>query len=319
VKSYVCLLALMGLISSSASAQDPTPNEIIVTAQRSGAPMWSIDTPQGAIVLVGEIRSAPKATPWFPDRLEEATAAADRVILGLRPKVSPGDVFRIIFAGGKITKLPKGTTAADYLDPVQEQRLAALEVKYEQDYACSSFLITAFDLLARRLGFNRDTGKDASDVVEKAARRAKVPAEPVGTIRGKDMLDSLAEADPRVHLPCLDAAMTATEIGPELVEKRGADWRAFDVPGVMANPLEQALGQCWPWADADVGGTLRGQWLAAIGRAAQESGVTLAVAPLRVLAEDQGLLDQLEAQGFDIRGPVWRSESPPNLADEESR
>lgn len=294
-------------LASPVLAEDQTStNEIIVTAQRSGAPMWTIDTAQGAIVLVGELRAVPKATPWFPDRLEEATAAADRVILGLKPKVSPGDIFRIIFAGGKITKLPKDTTATDYLDPVQAQRLAALETKYDQDYARSSFLITAFDLLARRLGFNRDTGKDASDVVEKAARRAKVPAEPVGTIRGKDMLDSLAEAEPQSHLPCLDAAMTATEIGPDLVEKRGADWRAFDVPAVMANPLEQALGQCWPWADQQVGGELRGQWLAAIDRAAQEPGVTLAVAPLRVLAEDQGVLDQLEARGFEIRGPVWR-------------
>lgn len=313
-----CSLAIALAAVAPAFAQD-TPNEIIVTAQRSGAPMWTIDTPKGAIVLVGEIRSVPKATPWFPDRLEEATAGADRVILGLKPKVSPGDIFRIIFAGGKITKLPRDTTAADYLDPVQAERLAALEAKYDQDYARSSFLITAFDLLARRLGFSRDTGKDASDVVEKAARKAKVPAEPVGTIRGKDMLDSLAEAEPRSHLPCLDAAMTATEIGPELVEKRGADWRAFDVPAVMANPLEQALGQCWPWADQSVGGELRGQWLAAIDRAAQESGVTLAVAPLRVLAEDQGVLDQLEAKGFDIRGPVWRRTDPAPVQDAAAR
>jgi hypothetical protein len=27
-----------------------------------------------------------------------------------------------------------------------------------------------------------------------------------------------------------------------------------------------------------------------------------------VLAEDQGVLDQLEAKGFEIRGPVWRSD-----------
>ena len=60
-----------------------------------------------------------------------------------------------------------------------------------------------------------------------------------------------------------------------------------------------------------VGGELRGQWLAAIDRAAQESGVTLAVAPLRVLADGQGVLDQLEAKGFDIRGPVWRRDDAP--------
>lgn len=303
-----CALAFV----TPAMAQDEAAtNEIIVTAQRSGAPMWTIDTPRGAIVLVGELRAVPKSTPWFPDRLEQATAGADRVILGLKPKVSPGDVFRIIFAGGKITRLPKGTAATDYLAPQQVQRLAALEAKYKQDYARSSFLITAFDLLARRLGFSRDTGKDASDVVEKAARRAKVPAEPVGTIRGEDMLDSLAEAPPQAHLACLDAAMTATETGPDLIAQRGADWRAYDVPAVMANPLEQALGQCWPWADQSVGGELRGQWLAAIERAALESGVTLAVAPLRVLAEEGGVLDQLEEQGFEVRGPMWRNDDAP--------
>jgi hypothetical protein len=34
--------------------------------------------------------------------------------------------------------------------------------------------------------------------------------------------------------------------------------------------------------------------------------VTLAVVPLRVLAEEDDVLDQLEASGFAIGGPVWR-------------
>ncbi len=60
--------------------------------------------------------------------------------------------------------------------------------------------MTGFDLLAKRLGFNKDTGKDVSDIVRKAARRADVPAEPVGTIRGEDMLDNLSE--PRRKRTC---------------------------------------------------------------------------------------------------------------------
>jgi uncharacterized protein YbaP (TraB family) len=294
-------------MASGASAQDSAPqNEIVVTAQLSGAPMWTIDTPRGTIVLVGELVAVPKSTPWFPDRLEAATAEAQRVILGIQPKVSPGDILRIIFAGGKITKLPKGTVAADYLDAAQRGHLAALEARYEQDYSRKSFLMTAFDLLTRRLGFNRDTGKDAGDVVRKAARRAGVPAEPVGTVRGEDLLDSLSEAPPASHLPCLDAAIEATEQGPELVERRGADWRAFDVPAVMANPLEVALGRCWPWTDPQVAAELRGQWTDAIDRAAAAEGVTLAVVSLRVLAEEDGVLDRLVARGFEVEGPAWR-------------
>jgi uncharacterized protein YbaP (TraB family) len=307
LKGAAILLAAALAAASPAAAQDgEADNAIVVTAQRSGAPMWTIDTPRGTIVLVGEIVAVPESTPWFPDRLEAATESAQRVILGTRPKVSPGDILRILFAGGKITKLPKGTVAAHYLDDAQRQRLAALEARYDEDYSDRSLLITAFDLLTRRLRFTRDTGKDATDVVKKAADRADVPAEPVGTVRGEDMLDSLSEAPPASHVPCLDAAMTATEQGPDLIARRGADWRAFDVRAVMVNPLEVALGRCWPWTDREVAAELRGQWTDAIDRAAGAEGVTLAVVPLRMLAEEDGVLDRLVARGFEVSGPAWR-------------
>ncbi|MEL1252075.1 TraB/GumN family protein [Aurantiacibacter gilvus] len=304
-RSLLLFVALL-LAPPAATQEGGEPNAIVVTAQRSGAPMWTIDTPTGTVILVGEIVAVPEATPWQPDRLEEATAEASRVILGFRSRVSPGDVLRLIFAGGSITRLPDDTVASDYLAPGQLARLAALEAEYDQDYARKSFLITAYDLLSRRLRFTRDTGRDASDVVRRAARRADVPADPVGSVRGEDMLDNLAEADPRDHLPCLEAAMTATEIGPELIEQRGADWRAYDVPAVMANPLEVALGRCWPWADDELGADLREHWVGAIENATGESGVTLAVVPLRLLAEPDGVLDSLQAGGHLISGPAWR-------------
>lgn len=309
------LAAMLGLaapLAAPLAAQEPqepaatSTNAIIVTAQRSGAPMWTIETPQGAVILVGELRNVPKSTPWQPERLQEATAEASRVILGLQPKISPGDILRLIFKGGKFTKLPGKTTASDYLNAGQLARLAALEEEYDKDFARKSFLMTSFDFLTRRLRFNKNTADDAGDVVKKAASRAKVPTTRAGQVRGKDMLDSLADAEPQSHIPCLEAAMTAAEIGPDLVEQRGADWRAFRIPEVMGNPLEIALGQCWPWADPDVGNELRSVWIEQITAATSAQGVTLAVVPLRVLAEQDGVLDQLEAAGFPIGGPLWR-------------
>ena len=100
--------------------------------------------------------------------------------------------------------------------------------------------------------------------------------------------------------------MTAAETGTGIIAQRGADWRASDIPAVMANPLEIALGRCWPWADQEMGSELRGQWVAAITRASEADGVTLAAVPLRVLAEQDGVLDQLAASGMDIAGPEWR-------------
>ncbi len=268
--------------------------------------MWTIETASGTVILVGEIRAVPKSTPWQPDRLEDATEQASRAIIRSRPKFSPGDVLRVLFRGGRFTKLPDDTVASDYLSAEQRARLAALEARYDIDYDRRSFFISAFDLLARRLDFDDDTTKDATEVVRKAAKRADVPILRPERFRGEDLLDDLAAADPASHIPCLEAAMTATEAGDSIIEARGNDWRKFDVPAVMSNPLEVALGRCWPWADDDLGNEIREQWTGMIAQAAEETGVTVAVVPLMVLAEPEGVLDQLEARGLPISGPEWR-------------
>lgn len=303
---------LLALTTASADAGEPASSaeasdDIVVIARRSGAPMWTIATSAGTVILVGEIAAVPKATPWRPERLEGATERAQHVILGTKAKVSPGDVLRLIFKGGGLTKLPKDRVASDYLDASQMERLRALEVRFDQDYARRNFLMTAFDLLSKRLAFNRETSDDASDVVRKAARHVKVPTQPVGEVRGEDMLDNLFAAAPETHIACLDAAMAATEAGTDIVTARGQAWTEFDVPAVLANPLEEALGRCWPWTNDGFGPAIRQQWVGAIRDAAIKPGVTLAVVPLRVLAEPDGVLDELESQGIRIVGPTWRA------------
>lgn len=298
------LAGIPDAMAQEAGAQ--VENEIVVSARRSGAPMWTIDTGNGVIILVGDLIKVPKATPWRPERLQGATEGADRVILGTKAKISVGDVFRLLFSGGKLTKLPKGKVASDYLDPALLRRLDALGERYRKDYSRDNFLVTAFDLLSNRLRFDKKTTDEASEVVRKAADQADIPKRPVGEIRGRDMIDNLFESDPQTHIPCLRAAIAAVEAGPEIVEERGRSWTGFDIPAVMENPLEAALGQCWPWNGDGFGSELRQQWVTAVREAAPQPGVTLGVVPLRVLAERGGVLDQLRARGFEIKGPAWR-------------
>ena len=198
------------------------------------------------------------------------------------------------------------TVASEYLTADQWARLDALGTAHEEDYARQSFLMTSFQMLRKELRFNRDTADEPSDVVSKAADKADVPTTRAATLRGEDIIDNLADAPPAAHIPCLNAAMDAVEAGPDIVEKRAADWRRYDIPSVMANPLESALGQCWPWADETLGSELRTIWVDTIAEVAADKGTTLAVVPLRVLAESGGVLDQLDARGFDIAGPEWK-------------
>ena len=313
MKKLLTSLSMLALFATPLAAQGAPPesdnapdNAIVVTAQRSGAPMWIVETPTGTVILVGEIRAIPKTTPWEPARLEEATRAADRVILGARPKVSPGDIFRLMFSGGKLTKLPDKTVASEYLSPGQWARLQALGTAHDEDYSRKSFLVTSFGMLREELRFNRDTARDASDVVKDAAEKADIAITRAATLRGEDVIDNLFEAPPQAHIPCLVAAMDAVEAGPGIVEERATNWRRFKIPAVMNNPLESALGQCWPWADETLGSELRTIWVDRIAEASAAKGTTLAVVPLRVLAEGGGVLDQLDARGFDIAGPPWK-------------
>jgi hypothetical protein len=176
------------------------------------------------------------------------------------------------------------------------------------DWRTSSFFLLGINLMNDHAGFSGRRGRDAEDAVREAARRDRIEGQSVGFVRGDEIVDNLITQSPEVYRPCIGAAVAAAEVGPESFNQRATDWRARRVPEVMANPLDIALGQCWPWGDPEIGPQLRGQWLTALSAAVEQPGVTLAVAPLRLLAEPGGVLDGLEADGFDIIGPEWRGE-----------
>jgi len=304
--ALICAPLFAGVPARAQVATEGGDEDIVVTARLSGAPMWTIQTDHGVIVLVGDLVKVPKATPWRPERLQGAAARSQRVILGVKVSVSVGDIFRMLFRMRKLTRLPKDKTAADYLDPALLARLAQLEQRYGQDYSQRNFLMTAYDLLSKRLDFDHDVTDEASEIVRKAAAKADVPSRPVGVMHGDDMLDNLFAAEPQSHIPCVEAAIGAVEAGPGIIAERGRAWSQFEIPAVMKNPLEIALGRCWPWNGDGFGAELRQQWVDAIGDASSQQGVTLAVVPLRVLAEDGGVLDMLQRRGLAVKGPAWR-------------
>lgn len=280
--------------------------DVVVTARRSGAPMWEVTRGESTVLLVGEILGVPSATPWRPDALEAATLRADRVFSGMRVQASFSDLFRVIWRSRTLSRLPGEKTSADYLSPEWQARLDALEAQYGQDYSRKSFLMASGDLLSDRLRFNRDTAENAGDVVKRAARRGHIRVQAVDVGRGDELIENLLTAEPETLVPCMQAAIAATEAGPDALIARGQAWTKFQVPAVLASPLQQALGVCWPWGDPSLGPQLKAEWVKAVTSGLAEPGVTMAVAPLIVLAEPGGVLDQLEAQGLEVVGPDWK-------------
>lgn len=312
---FATILALLIVLVSgslsvpiSAAGQDSPSDEqqaadIVVTARKASAPIWTITRDNSTLIIVGEIRAIPDATPWRPESLEAAVARSNRVLLPLTADVSIGDVLRLIFKGKALMRLPKETTAATYLPADQAARLIAID----KDYAKQSFFFTTFQLLTDKLKFRRNTGREVRNIVRSAADRAHIVATPVGRLRGKDLIDDLMTIDPATQVPCIIAAMDAVDAGPDGLVDRGKAWTQRQVPAVMASPLERALGLCWPWGDPELGPDLRARWIAAIDQSLSQPGVTMAVVPLQVLAERDGVLDALERRSVAIVGPAWKT------------
>ena len=315
-KSRLIGFAVLSMIVMStpmlAHAQTPddsvdTVDEIVVEARRSGAPIWEVTRDGATVLLVGEINGVPEATPWSASALEAATARSRRVMSGIGVQGSFRDLLRVMWRMRTLATLPGNTTSADYLEPQWQARLDAIETRVDEDYSRESFLFAAGNLLRDGAGYGRDTADDAGDVVRRAARKARVPVRSVeAETRGDKLVDDLLTAPPASRLPCIYAAIEAAEAGPEAVLARGRAWTRFEVTEVMKSPVQKALAVCWPWGDPELGPQLKTAWTSAIEEALTQTGVTMAVAPLGLLAESGGVLDRLESQGAVIEGPEWK-------------
>lgn len=283
-------------------------DEVVVLARRSGAPMWTVTRGDTTLILVGAITSIPRDLSWRPDDLEAAAARSDLILFPQQGRASMADILRVIWRARTIAMMPRGHTTADYLTPEYQARLETLMAdERNQDWRTRSLLFVGFDLMQDKAGYMRGrTGDDAMDVIRRAARRADVTVRPVGTVRGDELIDSLITAPQSAHVPCVEAAIAAAEQGPDAARERAEDWRALQVAAVVASPIDRALNQCWPWGDPEIAPQLRQQWAAAIETAMISPGVTMGVAPIRLLADEGGVLDGLEARGFEVVGPAWK-------------
>lgn len=284
-----------------------TVEDIVVTARRAGAPMWTVERDGSTVILVGAVAGVPRDYAWRPEALEAATRRSQRILYPTEGRASFSDILRLLWRIRTIARLPRGQTTADVLPPELQARLERVMADERSDaWRTQSLVGLGFDL-TEKAGLERG-GRGAVDAVRRAARQARVDGAPVGFVRGDEMIESLISAPPQTYVDCIAASVAAAEIGPDGAAARLDAWRSLRVPEVIAAPLDQALNLCWPSGDPEIAPELRRQWTEAVQSALAEPGVTLAVAPLRLLAEPGGVLDQLDAAGLDPAGPPWKAD-----------
>lgn len=305
MKTLLTSLLLASVIASSAHAevaQEPqSVEDIVVTARRIEAPMWEVRRGDSVLILVGSIDGLPRDMEWRTEALISAVERADRVLFPVEGRASLADVGRLIWRIRTLTRLPNGRTSADYLPPELEARVERLT---GEGPSRKSMLMLSGDLM--EIGGYEGRGRPVSGLVRQATRANRTPAEPVGVFRGDEIIDKVLTTPPERYLSCIDAAATAAEAGPDAGARRAEDWRMRRVPAVLASALEQATTACSYWSVMAYADDLRRIWNDAVDKSLADDGVTVAIAPLRLLAEPNGVLDRLEGDGLEVQGPEWR-------------
>jgi uncharacterized protein YbaP (TraB family) len=284
--------------------------DIVVTGRRSGVPMWTVRSDRTTLVLVGAIAGVSKTTRWDPEALTEALRKADRVMFPQSHALTVSNPFNLIGWLAKYKKmgsLPKGQTLSQFVAPEYMRRLAALRAgeMAQKDFERRHPLHLSNDLRDRAKG-KVEYGRHAADYVEKAIKthKLKLAVDPIAKSKAKPVVKDLFASQPAEHVPCLIDSIAAAEAGPAAVQARSDAWAARRVPEVLASPADKVFSSCWP-AGAGIGLAPQ-ELLAQMRELLDEEQVTLAVLGLRTLAETGGILDGLQAAGYDIQGPAWK-------------
>lgn len=304
-------LALAGAVLAAAlpvaAQQQRGADDIVVTARRSGIPIWRVTSDTTAVVLVGAIQGVPRETRWDPTALTEAMRKADRIMFPQMQSVtaSPLAYPGLLMRWRRHATLPEGQSLFAMLDPLQRARLAELQRRGLVGADADRKHPLHLGLVLRGRVFGRD-GRDAYDEARRAISKYRLNLVPVATRKAGPVANQLFGSSPESHLPCLVSAIDLAEAGPDAVRARAEAWAGRRTRAAIDNAAERAQHSCWPNNPARFAAH-DAELVARIRELLGEPQVTLAILSLRSLARSGGILDTLERSGFDIQGPDWRN------------
>ena len=293
------------------AAQDLPPDpdaelieELVVTARYPGPAFWRVSRGEARVWVLGVPSLAPKRQDWDRQLFSRYLAASDRVILpfnGLKVRLagSPGaavSYLRLRSARPFEAGLPAGEAA----------RFAAARERLGQPagrYPVSHPLAAALMLHNDWMEANALTTTDPAKLIRLLAKQ-EGKAVVQRTYDLGPLLGALARTPRTAGEACLEAVLEEVETGPGSIQAASRAWARGDLDGALA--AERTWERCiaaTPGAQA-FDARVKADMVRDIGQALSRSGVTIAVAPLRPLLSEGGILDRLRREGFTVETPA---------------
>ena len=306
--------------SSSDVTANPRIDEVLVTGERPGPGMWRISKDGHDLWILATLRPLPKNMTWRSVLVEQRIAGSQAVL-------SPPDVdvdvgfFRgitLIPALLRARKSPDGRTLEEILPHDLYIRWLALRVKYLGSYdEHRRPILAAIDLYEGALNQAglTDNGMVWS-AVEKAAKGNHVPVQPVqlkiklpdakGAVRDLGNIPQAAEID------CFAKTVERLEVDLQPMRQRANFWALGDIQGLRSLPYPDGEGACLnaflavpQFKDQyeSARSRLEDLWISAAKSALDINASSFAVLPITALLKEEGAIDRLKKQGYEVLEP----------------
>jgi len=314
-----CLAAVVAAMALAAPAAGQVPltptapavndpdavlvEELVVTGRRPGPAWWTVSDADTTVYVLGAPSLAPKHMAWDREIFEQRLAGASRVILPFQDvKVT---LTGALGAAINFIRLRGGGPFEATLDPQTRARFVAARTALGQPashYATRNPLAAGLRLATDYRDRMDLTNSDPTKLIKLLASRAKVPITQRSYNLGP-LMGAIIRTPQAAGRACFDEVLAQVEAGPGVTRAAAKAWAQGDVRGALAN--ERTYERCIavvPGAQA-FDARVKADEVADIEQALKTPGHAIAVAPLRPLLAQGGILDQLRAKGLTVTTP----------------
>lgn len=330
----VLLLPLPALATPTGPAT-PVLETLVVTGVQPGPGLWQVRHGEHTLWIMGTLSPLPQRMEWEPRELDALVAEADRVLAPPRGSVTTGlglfGQLRLLPAALRARNLPEDQRLVDVLPPELYARWQVQKARWIGESPVLERrrpMLAAFELMEEALD---DLDLERENIVWRRVERiARREDREILHIRVEAKLD-----DPRQALreftesgfddtACLDATLTRLENDTGTLVERANAWAVGDTATLLERRFDDELRACMLAVLNTETAKKRGldnlpqqlvdEWLRVASESLEAKPRTLAVADLRLLLAEDGLLAGLRARGYRVLAPGEATDLTPDEA-----
>jgi len=306
LKTWAVFLALAPSLATAQQARDPEAaivQELIVTAPNGGPAWWSVTKGGSTVWILGTPSDLPKGVSWDQRVLDRRLSQSRQVLMPPVAHAGLLDIFGIIAAQRRLKS--RAPLEARAPAPLGSKFIAAAATlgRAPRDYDHWNGLMAG---VMMSVDFRRKAGLDLFAPLPAIRRAAEARHVPVSDVANYPFMPTLragvAEVTPEREWVCLDAAVGEIAQGAEAFRAAARAWAMGDVRTALTTPRGYEVCFNSIPAGAAIAKRVTSDETRAIERALQTPGRVIAVVNLRTLLAEGGVLAQLRADGYAIKG-----------------